>query len=135
MNTTCATLIAATLMASAALADPAGYSPLTFDAPHHGRGVIGAVWYPTGGPGREMLFADSPVFVGVTVVEEAPVADGLHPVVLLSHGMGGNIRSLAWLGSALAEEGAVVISVNHRTRPGAISTWRQACGTGPARKT
>jgi predicted dienelactone hydrolase len=118
MNTTFATLAIAGLMASAAVADPAGYSPLTFDAPHHGKGVVGAVWYPTGGPGREMPFADSPVFVGVTVVEEAPVAEGRHPVVLLSHGMGGNIRSLAWLASALAEQGAVVVSVNHPN-----STW------------
>lgn len=118
MKTTYAAPIAAALMVSAAFADPAGYSPLTFDAPHHGRGIVGAVWYPTGGPGREILFADSPVFVGVTVVEEAPVANGLHPVVLLSHGMGGNIRSLAWLASALAEAGVIVVSVNHPN-----STW------------
>ena len=118
MKTKCTASIAAALMATAALADPAGYSPLAFDAPHHGREVAGAVWYPAGGPGREMLFADSPVFLGVTVAAEAPVAEGLHPVVLLSHGMGGTIRSLAWLASALAEEGVIVVGVNHPN-----STW------------
>lgn len=106
-------ITAIAISASAALADPAGYTPITFDAPHHGKGVLGAVWYPTGGEGRAFLFADSPVFQGVTVVEEAPVADGTHPVIALSHGMGGNIRSMAWLASALAERGAIVVNVNH----------------------
>ncbi|MCB6178917.1 hypothetical protein LHP98_12345 [Rhodobacter sp. Har01] len=118
MKAICTTLVAAALSATVASADPAGYSALGFDAPHHGRGVMGAIWYPTGGPGRTFLFADSPVFAGVSVVEEAPVRDGLHPVVVLSHGMGGNIRSLAWLASALAERGAIVVSVNHPN-----STW------------
>ena len=118
MKPICLAIIAATLSASVASADPAGYSPMSFDAPHHGRGVVGAIWYPTGGAGRAFLFADSPVFVGLTVVEEPPVQDGTHPVVVLSHGMGGNIRSLAWLASALAERGAVVVSVNHPN-----STW------------
>ncbi len=111
-------IIAALLSATAACADPAGYSALGFDAPHHGRGVVGAIWYPTGAPGRAFLYADNPVFVGVTVFEEAPVQDSTHPVILLSHGMGGNIRSLAWLGTALAERGAIVVSVNHPN-----STW------------
>jgi len=100
-------------LATAAVADPAAYTPLTFDAPHHGREVLAAVWYPNGGGGREFMFADNPVFHGMTVVEEARIQSGSFPVIALSHGMGGNIRSLAWLSSALAERGAIVISMNH----------------------
>ena len=73
---------------------------------------------PSEGDGRAFEFADSAVFHGVTVVEEATIQDGVHPVVLLSHGMGGNIRSLAWLAADLAEQGAIVITVNHPN-----STW------------
>jgi predicted dienelactone hydrolase len=80
--------------------------------------MIGAIWYPSAGNGRAFQFADSPVFHGVTVVEEATVQDGKHPIVVLSHGMGGNIRSLAWLASDLAEQGAIVVAVNHPN-----STW------------
>ena len=113
------TLAAATLIATSASADIAGYTPLTFEAPHHGRDALGAIWYPANDDGRIFTFAENGVFHGVEVTEEASVQDGSYPVVLLSHGMGGNIRSLAWLASALAAKGAVVVSVNHPN-----STWR-----------
>ncbi len=112
------TLTALSLAASTAHADLAGYTPLVFDAPHHGRDVLGALWYPAQDDGRTFTFAENGVFHGVEVTEEASVQDGTFPVVLLSHGMGGNIRSLAWLASSLAERGAIVVSVNHPN-----STW------------
>jgi predicted dienelactone hydrolase len=36
-----------------------------------------------------------------------------HPVVLMSHGFGGTARQLAWLGTALARSGYVVVAVDH----------------------
>lgn len=118
MKTVLTILAALAAAASSASAEPAGYKPFSVDAPHHGRGMIGAIWYPSLGDGRPFAFADSAIFHGVTVVEEATLSDGLHPVVLLSHGMGGNIRSLTWLATELAENGAIVVSVNHPN-----STW------------
>lgn len=118
MKTTFATTAALCLVASTAISNPAGYAPFGVDASHHGRGMIGAIWYPSMGDGRAFEFADSAVFHGVTVVEEATLQDGRHPVVLLSHGMGGNIRSLTWLATDLAEQGAIVVAVNHPN-----STW------------
>lgn len=106
------------LMASTATADVAGYAPLTIEAPHHGRAMLGAIWYPAAPGGRVFTFAENGVFHGIQVVEEAPVAQGVYPVVVLSHGMGGNIRSLAWLAAGLAERGAIVVSMNHPN-----STW------------
>ena len=41
------------------------------------------------------------------------MAEGRYPVVLLSHGLGGRIRTLAWLAAGLAERGAIVIGVDH----------------------
>lgn len=57
-------------------AEPAGYAPFSVEAPHHERGMIGAIWYPSMGDGRAFDFADSAVFHGVTVVEEATLQDG-----------------------------------------------------------
>ncbi len=104
--------------ALAAEADPVGYRTLSVPAPHHGRMLQGAVWYPADQPGHEVVVAGNAVFFGVTVSENASMADGKHPLVMLSHGLGGHFRSLAWLASGLAERGAVVIAVNHPN-----STW------------
>jgi len=105
--------VLASIAVSSAFAAPAGYTPLVIEAPHHGRDILGALMHPSTGDGRAFTFAENAVFYGVTVVEEASIKDGAHPVVLLSHGIGGNIRSLAWLATALAKRGAIVVSLNH----------------------
>lgn len=112
MKTTFFALALATF-ATSALADPAGFRPLTFDAPHQDTAIEGAIWYPSHGGGTALLYGDNPVFYGIDVLENADLAGGQHPVVLLSHGMGANIRSVSWLASSLAEKGAIVIAVNH----------------------
>ena len=88
------------------------------DAAHHGRTVSGAIYYPSAGGGTPEIYADNPVFVGVPVLKDAAIAHGRHPLVLMSHGMGGHVRSLGWLSTALAERGAIVVAVNHPN-----STW------------
>lgn len=105
--------------ATQAAADPAGFAEISFTADHHSGPVTGAVWYPADSGGTPILFADNPVFQGMEVLQDADVAVGPHPVILLSHGFGGGVESVAWLGTALAEAGAVVISVNHPN-----TTWR-----------
>lgn len=101
------------LAATALTAEPAALSQFSFAAPHHGHAVDGAVWYPAGGPGAEEVFAENPVFRGISVQHDAEIAGGAHPVVLLSHGLGGGIRSMAWLAAGLAEQGAIVVAVTH----------------------
>ena len=72
------------------------------------------VWYParttTTAP---KLIADNPAFVGVMSVENAPPAEGEHPLVVLSHGYRGNWTNQACLASALAHQGYIVAAVNH----------------------
>lgn len=111
-----ATLLFSTL--SFALAAPAiaaeapGLIENSIDAPHHGRSMQVAVWYPAD-DGQTELFAENPVFIGGDVRRNAPPSPGKHPIVLMSHGMGGGYLSLNWLASGLVEKGAVVVSVNH----------------------
>jgi predicted dienelactone hydrolase len=71
-----------------------------------------AVMFPsTGGSAR--LLGENPVFHGTTVHENAEPLTGKHPVVLLSHGWGGNFARMSWLASGLVERGAIVVAVNH----------------------
>ena len=38
---------------------------------------------------------------------------GKHPLILLSHGWGGNFTRMGWLSAGLAAKGAIVVAVNH----------------------
>jgi predicted dienelactone hydrolase len=91
----------------------AGLHEGTIPAPHHGRDMEFAVWYPAVDGSATAPFAGNPVFQPVTVAPDAEVMAGRYPLVLLSHGLGGHYRSLGWLAVALAERGAVVVAVNH----------------------
>jgi predicted dienelactone hydrolase len=89
-----------------------GVTETTFTLPDAGTLEV-AIWYPADAGGTPRLFAHNPVFVGVPTRDDAPIANGKHPLVLLSHGLGGNYRSIAWLSSGLAARGAIVVAVNH----------------------
>ncbi|MEM1264541.1 MAG: hypothetical protein AAGI50_00835, partial [Pseudomonadota bacterium] len=53
------------------------------------------------------------VFYGTPIQRDADISPGRHPVILLSHGWGGNYGRMAWLSAGLASEGAIVVAVNH----------------------
>lgn len=73
----------------------------------------GGLWYPAKGAGTATDQFDSPVFYSVKVQPKATIRPGRWPLVLLSHGFGGHWRSLSWLGAGLAQQGAVVVGINH----------------------
>ena len=93
--------------------DSPGFARITLDAAHHDSAIEGAVWYPAETGGERRLVGENAVFVGVPARENATLSEGRYPVVLLSHGLGGRFRTLAWLAAGLAERGAIVIGVNH----------------------
>jgi len=105
--------LACALTATTALAGPVGFQTFEVDMPHHGRTATTAVFYPSAGGGRTELFADNAVFHGIELQYDAEIPKAKHPIVLMSHGMGGGIRPLAWLGAGLAKRGALVIAVKH----------------------
>ncbi|WP_158585674.1 alpha/beta hydrolase family protein [Pseudooceanicola sediminis] len=100
-------LLFASTGAQAQTAAPVGHDRL--DIP----GIEARVLYPTTRPGPVTMIADNPAFVGVPVVDQAPLADGLHPVALLSHGYSGLWRNQAWLAGRMAAAGYVVVTLNH----------------------
>lgn len=95
-------------MAALEIADPAG-----------DRDLAGFLWYPTDATGPLSYDFESDVWAGTQVVKDAAPAEGLFPLVVLSHGMFGNAYNQAWLAGALARQGYVVAAVSH---PG-TSTW------------
>lgn len=111
-----AALISALIIAPAmAHAEPTvGMADFTYEAAHHGKPVSSVIWYPSS-EGEEMTrAAENAVFYGIDVRQDGPLLEGGKlPVVLLSHGLGGSWRSLAWLAGDLAGKGALVVSVDH----------------------
>ena len=94
-------------------AAPPGYRALIIPAEHHGREMSGALWYPSAGDGRRVFHGENGVFHGTEVLDGARMAGGRFPVIVASHGLGGNIGALGWLTAGLARVGALVVSVNH----------------------
>ena len=76
------------------------------------------IWYPAAADAREI-----PQWIGPPVIpffsagsaanDAAPAAGPRRPLILLSHGNGGTASGLAWLGTALAAHGFIVVAVNH----------------------
>ena len=95
-----------------------GFERVALDMPHRETVVRGAVWYPAEAGGEARQVGENAVFVGDPVLEGAAVAEGRHPVLLKSHGLGGRFETTGWLSAGLAARGAIVLSVNHPE-----STW------------
>ena len=109
------TMFAAVSITGAASADTlAGYDRLAVKAPHRAGLIEASVWYPVGIKTYRGLIGDSPVFHGTPAYVGAAIAKGRYPLILLSHGSGGNMDGLSWLSSALAARGAMVLGVNHQ---------------------
>lgn len=73
----------------------------------------GYVWYPTSAPGASFRFGANAVFEGFEAHPGSPLADGLFPLVVLSHGLTGNVFNQGWLASDLAAHGMIVAAVDH----------------------
>ena len=106
--------------------DAPGFARIALDTAHRDALIEGAIWYPADAGGEPLVLGENAIFVGVPVREDAAVAEGRHPVVLLSHGLGGRFRTLAWLAAGLADRGAIVVSVNHPTSTTLDFDLRQA---------
>ncbi|MFB2594721.1 alpha/beta hydrolase family protein [Paracoccus sp. p4-l81] len=114
MTALCATLIAG----GANAADLPGYDRLDIPAAHRGALIAGSIWYPAGSRTYPGLIGDNPVFHGTQAMVGAGLAEGQRPLVVISHGSGGNMDGLGWLAEGLVARGAMVLGLNH---PGSTS--------------
>lgn len=99
---------------SAGAADRVGTRSLAVSAPHRGGTNLNVtVWYPAAVGGKPILVGDDRLFKGTPAWRDAPLAAGRFPLVLVSHGSGGNIESLGWIAAQLAARGFIVAGPNH----------------------
>lgn len=129
------TVFAAALLvpvATGAFASEVGLIEQTIAVPHHNHDMEMSVMFPATGQDK-VIFGENAVFYGAPVLGNAEPVAGQYPVVLMSHGWGGNYARMAWLGAGLAERGAIVIAVNHPNSTtfdldldGAFDHWTRA---------
>ena len=95
-----------------------GYQTTTLHVSHRDVFLNLFIWYPTDDDGPTELIGQNKLFYGHYVRPNSPSKSGVHPVVVFSHGSGGNALLVGWLAEALAEQGYVVLAANH---PGTTS--------------
>ena len=99
-------------------ASPIGLTEAQYTDEERSRQLELYVWYPTDETTPVELFEDNAAFRGFSAIKDAPVADATYPLVVLSHGSGGNRANQGWLAVELARQGAIVVAMNH---PGSTS--------------
>lgn len=105
---------AASAAAAPDTAPAVGFRTMTIAESAQGRALEVALWYPTDDHARDTtLIADSRAFVGTALRVDAPPQPGRHPLVVLSHGYGGNWTNEQWLAADLAAQGYIVAAPNH----------------------
>lgn len=76
------------------------------------------IWYPAQPGGRRVSVGGNGVFYGTQAGRHAPHTDGQAPMIIMSHGAGGNAGQFGWIASELTAAGFVVVLPNH---PGTTS--------------
>ena len=96
------------------LADDAiGFTELSIPDTESDRDLSAALWYPTLDGSTPTLLGENAAFYGLPVIPEAAIASGPFPLIVLSHGFGGNWTNQLWLAGALVRAGFVVAAPNH----------------------
>ena len=98
--------------------DPPGYLVTDMQVPGRAEPVKLHLWYPTDNEAASVLIGQNGLFYGSHARPDAPPSPGAFPVVVLSHGSGGNAPRLGWLASYLAAQGMIVAAPDH---PGTTS--------------
>ena len=126
--TLAASLLVGPVHVGAALAqvDLPGFDRLAVSAAHRPGLVAGSIWYPAGQVTYKTQVGRNAVFTGAPAYLAPEIAKGRHPLIVLSHGSGGNIDGLSWLAGALAQNGAIVLGVNHPGSTGGDSSPRRS---------
>ncbi|WP_339760062.1 alpha/beta fold hydrolase [uncultured Sulfitobacter sp.] len=71
------------------------------------------IWYPATSGGKAVTAGGNGVFYGTPAGRRAPHQQGSFPLVIISHGAGGNAGQFGWIASELAQAGFVVVLPNH----------------------
>jgi len=97
---------------------PVGFTELSYLDTTRSRQLELYAWYPTNETGTVELFEDNAVFRGFSAIKDAPISEATYPLIIFSHGSGGNRGNQSWLATELTKQGAIVVAMNH---PGSTS--------------
>jgi len=101
--------LASLLCLVASLAGAAGFQRVEIPANDALPPLEGAVWYPCAKPSGEMKIGP---YV-LTVARDCPIEGGKLPLVVISHGRGGDSLGHHDTAEALAEAGFLAVAINH----------------------
>jgi predicted dienelactone hydrolase len=90
-----------------------GVRTIEFSSPQRSTPLKVTVWYPAAVGGTPALVGEDRLFRGTAAALDAPVAPGRFPLLLVSHGSGGNVEGISWLTTRLAAAGFIVAGPNH----------------------
>lgn len=92
-----------------------GQRTLHLADPSRGREWAVEVWYPTTVEPPPIVAgaAARQIFKPWRVAPEAPIAEGRFPLLVFSHGTGGDRHALAWLMEQMVQQGYVGVSLDH----------------------
>jgi predicted dienelactone hydrolase len=90
-----------------------GEKTLLFTDSTRNRPIKAELWYPTTDVDVKQKRITELPFVLEPTIREASHIEQPQPLILLSHGTGGNRFGLAWLAIALAKQGYMVIAPDH----------------------
>ncbi|WP_113632069.1 alpha/beta fold hydrolase [Pectobacterium peruviense] len=102
------------LLSFAVMADAGiGFQQITLADEANHRQLDVAVFYPTSLSQQTEIIGENVVFPGIAVSKNAAPESGAHPLIVVSHGYGGNWLNQLWLVQALVKQGYIVAAPNH----------------------
>jgi len=101
-----------------AVGENIGVRTFKFQDAKRERPVMVELWYPTQHEGPFDDPKDS-VWISPKEIRNVPICEGKHPLIMMSHGYGGDRRDRGWLVERLVQNGFVVASVEHHG-----NSWR-----------
>ncbi|GLY59971.1 hypothetical protein Pcaca05_08290 [Pectobacterium carotovorum subsp. carotovorum] len=102
------------LLSFAVMADAGiGFQQITLTDGANNRPLDVAVFYPTSLSQQTAIIGENVVFPGIAVSKSAAPESGEHPLIVVSHGYGGNWLNQLWLTQALVKQGYIVAAPNH----------------------
>lgn len=111
-------LLSAFTLQSALAGESVGSRDITIHSPARAKDLAVTVWYPSDGRGETVRVGENRIFEGAAALKNAAIQPEHLPLVILSHGSGSRGIGMAWIATALAEAGFLVVAPDH---PGTTS--------------
>jgi predicted dienelactone hydrolase len=92
-----------------------GRKSVTYTDLSRNRPLVTEIWYPTYDipTEKDTVTSRKAPFKTVKTIQNANVAKGKFPLLLVSHGTGGNRFSMTWFIEKMVQQGYIVVSVGH----------------------